>query len=48
MLRKMCAVSPNERIDCVQALHYIDPKNTIINTERAKVWMNNVKSGNII
>ena len=30
MLKKMCAVNPNERIDCVQALRYLDPNNFII------------------
>ena len=46
MLRKMCAVSPNERIDCVQALHYLDPKNFIIR-KYAQNWLNRVGTGNI-
>jgi len=46
MLRKMCAVSPNERIDCVQALNYLDPTNFIIR-KYAKSWLNRVGTGNI-
>jgi len=30
MLKKMCAVNPNERIDCVQALRYLNPENFIV------------------
>lgn len=30
LLRKMCAISPLERFDCVQALHYLDPNHFII------------------
>ena len=46
MLRKLCAVSPNERIDCVQALYYLDPNNFIIR-KYAKDWINRVGTGNI-
>jgi serine/threonine protein kinase len=38
LLRKMCAVSPLERIDCVQALHYLDPNHFIIR-KYAKQWL---------
>jgi serine/threonine protein kinase len=38
LLRKMCAVSPLERIDCVQALYYLDPNHFIIR-KYAKQWL---------
>lgn len=38
LLRKMCAVSPLERIDCVQALHYLDPNHFIIR-KYGKQWL---------
>ena len=47
MLKKLCAVSPNERIDCIQALNYLDPNNFIIK-KYAKSWLNVVGNGNII
>ncbi len=38
LLRKMCAVNPLERIDCVQALHYLDPNHFIIR-KYGKQWL---------
>ena len=38
LLRKMCAVSPLERVDCVQALHYLDPNHFIIR-KYGKQWL---------
>lgn len=45
ILRKMCAVNPLERIDCVQALYQLDPNHFII-TRYAKAWLNKVGYGN--
>jgi serine/threonine protein kinase len=47
VLKKMCAVSPSERIDCVQALNYLDPNNFIIR-KYAKSWLAKVGSGRIV
>ena len=47
LLRKMCAVSPRDRIDCVQALNYLDPKHFII-TQYAKKWLEERGTGDII
>ena len=47
LLRKMCAVSPRDRIDCVQALNYLDPKHFII-TQYAKKWLEGRGTGDII
>jgi serine/threonine protein kinase len=46
VLKRLCAVSPLERIDCVQALNYLDPTNFIIR-KYAKSWLNKVGTGNI-
>ncbi len=44
ILKKMCAINPMERIDCIQALAKIDPQNYIIR-KYATEWLNNVGSG---
>lgn len=46
MLQRMCAVSPVERIDCVQALHHLDPTNFILR-KYGKAWMEKVGDGKI-
>jgi serine/threonine protein kinase len=46
VLRALCAINPNERIDCVQALNYIDPNSFIIRKYGAK-WLSIVGKGNI-
>ncbi len=46
VLRAMCAVNPVDRIDCVQALNYIDPNSFIIR-KYSKAWITKVGSGNI-
>ena len=46
ILKKLCAVSPIERIDCVQALHYLDPQHFIIR-KYAKDWLTKIGYGNI-
>ena len=46
VLRKLCAVSPVDRIDCVQALNYIDSNNFIIR-KYGKAWLAKVGTGNI-
>ena len=46
MLRRMCAASPSKRIDCVQALNYLDPNSFIIRNY-AKAWLSIVTDGNI-
>lgn len=46
VLRRLCAVSPIDRIDCVQALNYLDPNSFIIR-KYAKVWLAKVGTGNI-
>lgn len=38
VLRKMCAVSPMERIDCVQALHLLDPNHIVLRRYGVK-WL---------
>lgn len=38
ILRRMCAVNPNDRIDCVQALQLVDPTHFIIQ-RHAKEWL---------
>jgi len=47
LLRRMCAVSPRDRIDCVQALNYLDPRHFII-THYAKKWLEGRGTGDII
>jgi len=44
ILRKMCAVSPAERIDCVQALHQLNPRHFIIE-QYGQEWLQRVGSG---
>jgi serine/threonine protein kinase len=46
VLKKMCAVSPLERIDCVQALNYLNPNSFIIR-KYAKAWLDKVGTGQI-
>ena len=46
LLRRMCAVSPVQRIDCVQALYYLDPNHFIIR-KYGKAWLDKVGTGNI-
>jgi serine/threonine protein kinase len=38
VLRRLCAVSPHERIDCVQALQYLEPNNFIVR-KYGKAWL---------
>lgn len=44
ILRRMCAVHPIERIDCVQALQMIDPDHIVIR-RYSKKWLEIVGSG---
>jgi hypothetical protein len=46
VLRRLCAVSPLERIDCIQALNYLAPNSFIIR-KYAKSWLAKVGDGNI-
>jgi len=46
VLRRLCAVSPLNRIDCVQALNYIKPNSFIIR-KYGKAWLNRVGDGKI-
>ena len=46
LLRRMCAVNPLQRIDCVQALYYLQPNHFIIR-KYAKAWLDKVGSGHI-
>jgi len=46
LLKRMCSVNPIERIDCVQALHYLDPHHFIIR-KYATGWLSVVGNGNI-
>jgi len=46
MLKRMCAVSPVDRIDCVQALYYLDPTHFIIR-KYGKQWIEKVGDGKI-
>jgi len=41
MLKKLCAVNPRDRIDCVQALNMFEPDSFIIG-KYAKPWLNKV------
>ena len=43
MLRRLCAIDPTQRIDCVQAIHYLDPKNSIVR-KYGEAWMKKVGS----
>jgi len=44
VLRQMCAISPVDRIDCVQALYQLDPQHPIIRKE-GKQWLDSVGYG---
>ena len=46
LLRRMCAINPIQRIDCVQALYYLQPDHFIIR-KYGKAWLEKVGSGNI-
>jgi serine/threonine protein kinase len=46
VLRRLCAVSPVERIDCIQALKYLHPNSFIIR-KYGKAWLDKVGTGNI-
>ena len=46
VLRRLCAVSPINRIDCVQALNYLNPNSFIIR-KYGKAWLNKVGDGKI-
>lgn len=47
LLRRLCAISPVHRIDCVQALNYLDPNSFIIR-KYAKGWLAKVGDGKIL
>ena len=47
LLRRMCAINPIQRVDCVQALYYLQPNHFIIR-KYGKSWLDKVGSGNII
>jgi serine/threonine protein kinase len=44
ILRKMCEINPNKRIDCVQALYQLNPNHFIIQ-KYGKEWINKVGAG---
>lgn len=46
VLRRLCAVSPIDRIDCVQALNHLYPESFIIR-KYSKAWLAKVGTGNI-
>ncbi len=46
ILKRLCSVDPIKRIDCVQALNYLEPNNFIIR-KYASTWLNKVGDGNI-
>lgn len=46
LLRRMCAINPIHRVDCVQALYYLQPDHFIIR-KYGKAWLEKVGSGNI-
>jgi serine/threonine protein kinase len=39
VLRQMCDMNPDNRIDCVQALARLDPKNHVLSTKEGIRWM---------
>ena len=47
LLRRMCSVNPIHRIDCVQALYYLQPNHFIIR-KYGKAWLEKVGTGDII
>lgn len=44
VLRRMCAVDPMERVDCVQALHQLDPTHVVLR-RYGKEWLAKVGTG---
>jgi len=42
ILRKMCAIHPGERIDCVQALEMLDPTNYVLRNY-GKAWLEKIR-----
>ncbi|NDH67238.1 MAG: hypothetical protein EBY22_04900, partial [Gammaproteobacteria bacterium] len=46
LLKRLCAVSPTVRVDCVQALHYLDPHHFIIR-KYSQDWLRKLGTGNI-
>ena len=46
LLRRLCSLSPIDRVDCVQALHYLDPTNIILK-KYGKAWLAKVGDGAI-
>lgn len=46
LLKKMCAVSPIDRVDCVQALYYLNPQDFIIR-KYGKAWIAKIGDGKI-
>jgi serine/threonine protein kinase len=46
LLKKLCSVNPLDRVDCVQALYYLDPNHFIIR-KYASQWLSIVGNGNI-
>lgn len=46
VLKKLCSTNPIERIDCVQALNYLNPNSFVIR-KYGKPWLNKVGNGHI-
>ena len=46
LLRRLCSLSPIDRVDCVQALHYLEPTNSILK-KYGKAWLAKVGDGAI-
>jgi serine/threonine protein kinase len=46
VLKRLCTVSPLERIDCIQSLNYLAPNSFIIR-KYGKAWLAKVGDGNI-
>ena len=46
LLHRMCAINPNQRVDCMQALYYLQPDHFIIR-KYGKGWLEKVGTGNI-
>jgi len=46
LLRRMCAINPIQRVDCVQALYYLQPDHFIIR-KYGKAWLEKRGSGDI-
>lgn len=47
LLRRLCSVSPVHRIDCVQALNYLDSNNFIIR-KYGRAWLAKIGDGKIL